>query len=167
MEKINTYISTKESTLNIERVEVKEIFETIRAEFSAQLKMRNIRLTGPDAPAEVNADRLSLLRVITNLVDNALKYGGERLSEVRLGYEESEDFHVFSIRDDGVGVKSEDVEKIFGLFQRNSASKGVEGSCLGLAIVKEAAERHVGRVWVESGPGRGTTFFVSISKILD
>jgi PAS domain S-box-containing protein len=167
VEKINTYIATKESPLNMERVELREIFETIRAEFSEQLSTRNIEFTGPDAPAEVNVDRLSLLRVITNLVDNALKYGGERLSEVRLGYEESEDFHVFSVRDDGVGVKSEDVEKIFGLFQRISASKGVEGSGLGLAIVKEAAERHGGRVWVESGPGRGTTFFVSISKILD
>jgi signal transduction histidine kinase len=122
------------------------------------------RLSDRDAMAEVRADRLSLLRVFRNLFDNALKYGGDRLSEIRLGYEESGDCHIFSVHDNGVRVKTEDLERIFGLFQRNSTSMGIDGSGLGLAIVKEAEERHHGSVWVESESGGGSTFFFSISK---
>ncbi len=166
VEKINTYISTKESVLSVERIEVKELFETIREEFSVQFGNRSIAFTAIDTPAEVHADRLSLMRVFRNLVDNALKYGDDQLSEIRLGYLDSNEFHTFSVRDNGVGVKREDCERIFGLFQRNCTSRGVEGSGLGLAIVKEAAERHHGKVWLESEPGKGTTFYVSISKNL-
>lgn len=166
VEKINVYISTKESSLNLERVEVKEIFETIRDEFSPRIQGSQVVLIDQDTVAEVWADRLYLLRVFRNLVDNALKYGGDQLSEIRLGYEETADLHVFSVHDNGVGVRSEDSQRIFGMFQRDTTSRGIEGSGLGLAIVKEAAERHHGRVWIESEPGRGTSFFVSISKTL-
>lgn len=166
VEKINTYISTRESALHIERIEVQELFETIEKEFSIQLGSRNIVLVRSDTSAEVQVDRLSLLRVLRNLVDNALKYGGDQLSEIQLGYEGSEEYHTLSVRDNGVGVKREDCERIFGIFQRNCTSRGVEGSGLGLAIVREAAERHHGRVWLESEPGNGTEFFVSISKNL-
>ena len=67
------------------------------------------------------------------------------------------------MNDDGVGVHSEDPDRLFGLFQRQESSRGVEGSGLGLAIVKEIAEQHGGQVWVEPLE-RGTTFYFSISK---
>jgi K+-sensing histidine kinase KdpD len=114
----------------------------------------------------VRADRLSLLRVFRNLLDNALKYGGEELSEIRIRYEESHDFHVFSVCDNGVGVKTETPEKLFALFQRHETSKGVDGTGLGLAIVKEIVERHQGEVWAEPRSQRGVSFFITISKKL-
>ena len=115
---------------------------------------------------EVRADRISLLRVFRNLVDNALKYGGENLGSIRLGYVATDTDHVFTVEDDGPGVTGEDFEKIFGLFQRREASAGIAGTGLGLAIVKEIAERHGGTVRVEPGPDHGTRFRVSISRIL-
>ncbi|MCP4574835.1 MAG: sensor histidine kinase [Deltaproteobacteria bacterium] len=75
------------------------------------------------------------------LIDNALKYGGENLSNIRIGYEEDPKFHIFSFRNDGESIKEEDREKKFERFQRNGSSRGVSGSGLGLAIVKEVAER--------------------------
>ena len=99
-------------------------------------------------------------------MDNSLKYGGERLSKIWTGYEESEDFHIFSFSDNGKGLKEEDSEKIFGAFQRNETSRGVEGAGLGLTIVKEIAEQHGGKVWVEPRSKKGTTFYISISKNL-
>jgi light-regulated signal transduction histidine kinase (bacteriophytochrome) len=99
-------------------------------------------------------------------VDNSLKYGGERLSRIWIGYEESEDFHIFSFSDNGTGLKEEAAEKIFRAFQRDETSRGVEGAGLGLTIVKEIAEQHGGSVWVEPRSKKGITFYLSISKNL-
>lgn len=166
VDKVNVYITTKEARLSIERVNMREILQMLREEFSAQLGLRQIDWRMPDATVEIKADRLSLLRAFRNFVDNSLKYGGERLSRIWTGYEESEDFHIFSVSDDGKGLKAEDSEKIFGAFQRDETSRGVEGAGLGLTIVKEIAAQHGGRVWVEPRTKKGTTFFISISKHL-
>jgi len=166
IEKINVYIATKEASLKIEKIKVKEILQTLREEFSSRLAVRQIEWLEPETMIEIKADRLSLLRVFRNLVDNALKYGGEDLSEIRIEYRESEGFHTFSISDNGVGIEGEDCEKIFALFQRDAKSKGVEGAGLGLAIVREIAEQHRGKVWIEPGKERGTTFHISFPKDL-
>jgi len=103
--------------------------------------------------------------VLRNLVDNALKYGGEKLSEIAVGYEERPHHHILSIRDDGVGIKIEDSEKIFDLFQRRCTVEEIEGSGLGLAIVKEICEQHGGEVWMRPGPERGCIFYISLAKV--
>ncbi len=107
-----------------------------------------------------------MLRAFRNFVDNSLKYGGERLSKIWTGYAETEDYHIFSFSDNGKGLKEEDSEQIFGAFQRNENARGVEGAGLGLTIVKEIAELHGGKVWIEPKTKKGTAFFISISKKL-
>lgn len=166
VDQINIYIATKELPLRIETIAVRDLFGMVREEFSAQLNLRRVTWVEPDVTAEVRADRISLLRVFRNLVDNAFKYGGERLGTIRLAYEAADTAHLFTVEDDGTGVTGEDFEKIFGLFQRRDASADIEGTGLGLAIVKEIAERHGGSVQVEPGPERGTVFRVSISRFL-
>lgn len=166
VDKINVYIATKEAPLAIEEINIAEIIRMLRDEFSAQLSLRRIDWLEPEARIEIRADRVAMLRAFRNFVDNSLKYGGEKLSTIWTGYEESQDFHVFSFSDNGKGMKEEEAGKIFGAFQRNPASKGVEGAGLGLAIVKEIAEQHGGRVWVQPGTKRGITFHMSISKNL-
>ena len=164
IEKINVYIATKESPLKIEKINIKDILQIVRDEFSPRLTVRQIKWLEPDAMVEVKADQLSILRVFKNFVDNALKYGGEELSEIRIGYEESEEFHTLSISDDGAGIREGDYEKIFAAFRRGETYKTVEGVGLGLAIVAEIAERHGGRVWVEPRGDRWTTFHISLPK---
>jgi signal transduction histidine kinase len=109
-------------------------------------------------------------------VDNALKYGGEGLSEISIGYQGNDDFHIFSVSDNGAGIRGGDYEGLFAAFRRDDTSKAVEGAGLGLAIVSEIAERHKGRVWAEErhkgrvwaepGKDHGATFFISVSKDL-
>ncbi len=166
VDKVNVYISAKEARLSIEKVNVGEILQMLKEEFSAQLSLRRIDWRVPETTIEVNADRLSLMRAFRNFVDNSLKYGGERLTRIAMSYEESEDFHIFSVSDDGKGLKAEDCEKIFGVFQRNETSRGVEGAGLGLTIVREIAARHGGSVWVEPRTRKGTTFYLSIARKL-
>jgi PAS domain S-box-containing protein len=166
IEKINVYIETKESPLKIEKIDVKEILQIVREEFSAPLSARRIEWLEPERLTKIRADRISMLRVFRNFVDNALKYGGDILSRIRIGYSESEELHIFSVNDDGAGIRSGDYVKIFGLFQREEARREIRGAGLGLAIVSEIAEQHKGKVWAEPGQDRGTTFYISISKYL-
>jgi light-regulated signal transduction histidine kinase (bacteriophytochrome) len=166
IEKINVYIATKESTLKIEKINIKDILQIIREEFSPRLVVRQIKWLEPEAMVEIKADQLSILRVFRNFVDNALKYGGEDLSEIRIDYEESEEFHTLSVSDDGAGLREGDFERIFTAFRRGETYKAVEGVGLGLAIVAEIAERHGGRVWAEPRKDRWTTFHISIAKDL-
>jgi len=166
VEEINTYLATKEAPLKLEKVDPKEILGMVKEEFSSRLTLRQVAWVEPDALPCVHADRLSLLRIFRNLVDNALKYGGAELSEIRIGYQERDRRHVFSVSDDGVGVNEESLVKIFKPFERGRNSRGVEGTGLGLNIVKEIAERHGGVVWVECGPETGAAIFVSILKEL-
>ncbi|MFP3867907.1 MAG: PAS domain S-box protein [Desulfobacteraceae bacterium] len=164
VEKINVFVSSKEAPLSIEKVKLQEILQIIKDEFSTQFNIRQVNWVQPPNLPEIRVDRLSLIRALRNLVDNALKYGGDELSEIRLDHQESGQFHIISVQDDGIGLSLEDQEKIFGVFQRHITSKGIEGTGLGLAIVKEIAERHGGKVWMDSGPEKGTTFYLAISK---
>ncbi len=166
VEMINVYIATKETRPLFEKINIKEILTMIRDEFSSQLNIRGIEWFEPDSDIEIIGDRLSIVRVFRNFVDNALKFGGERLSKIWIGHEETENSHIFSITDNGKGLKVMDAEKIFELFERRETSRGIEGAGLGLAIVKEIAKQHGGLVWVEPAAKRGTAFFTSISKNL-
>ncbi len=165
-EKINVFIATKETPLTLEAVHLGEVLKGLREEFASRLEVRSVRLVEPEGDIVVKAERLSLLRLFRNLIDNALKYGGDRLSEIRIAYEESEPFHIFSVSDDGRGISSDDTEKIFQMFQRSTTPSGVEGAGLGLSIVREVAEKHGGSVSVDSKTGKGVTFRCSFSKDL-
>lgn len=163
---INLFIATKETPLKIEPIDMREVLHMLRDEFSARLRVRRIDLVEPVQIPPVRADKISLLRVFRNLIDNAVKYGGDRISRIEIGYEKSVDFHHFTVRDDGVGIQAENSGKIFDLFHRQNASDQIEGTGLGLAIVKEIIERHKGTVRVERGAGGGSVFHLYISNSL-
>ena len=167
VEKLNAYIKTKEDLFNFERIKVKEVIETSRNQFATVFKQRRIRWSEPEVLPEIVADKLALSSVFRNFIDNSLKYGGDDLCEIKIGYKEDESFHIFSFSDDGIGMKAGDDAEIFKVFKRNETSKGTDGSGLGLAIVTEIAKSHQGRVWVDTGTQKGMTFHISISKALE
>lgn len=166
VEQINAYITTREVPLRLEEVSSKEVLAKLRQELSGMLEARQIRWVEPALLPEIVADELCLVRIFRNLLDNALKYGGTGLSEIRFHYRETNTHHVFSVSDDGVGLGEIDRDKLFQVFQRQATARGTEGSGLGLAIVRELAKKHLGDVWVESSPDPGTTFSFSILKSL-
>jgi K+-sensing histidine kinase KdpD len=166
VERINAYITAKETPLRLEPVDVSEIVEALHTEHLAMLRARGIVWTTPLALPMIRADRLSIMRVFRNLVDNALKYGGAELHEIRIAYQDDGAHHTFSVSDDGVGIKAQDQEGIFRAFQRQESSRGVEGSGLGLAIIRVIAERHRGGVAVKSLAPKGVAFYVSVAKDL-
>ncbi len=166
VEEINIYMSAKELPLTIEVVDSEEILREIQAEFAPVMESRGIKWEEPDSPPKVKADRMAILRIFRNFVDNALKYSGACLTRIAVEYEETEQFHIFSVSDDGMGIKAENPEDVFKPFQRSAKAKDIQGTGLGLAIVREIAERHRGKVWTKPGSKRGATFSFSISKAL-
>jgi len=164
VEKINSYIATRESPLCPESIDLGELLNEIREEFGDALKREGVHLVLPEGPCRIQADRVSLIRLFRNLTDNALKYGGESMDEIRVQCEDDGAHRTIRFRDNGVGIPVEDQERVFRVFHRNSSSRGVAGSGLGLAIVKEIVERHGGRICLESGTDQGTTFHITIPK---
>lgn len=166
VEQINIYISTKEHPIVVEIIDPKDIFAQVRQEHSQTLAAKSVKWVEPEHIPEVSADRLALLRVFRNFVDNALKYGGPGLAHVEIAYEDDDNFHIFSVHNDGVSLAADACLKVFELFSREDSSRNISGSGLGLAIVKEIAELHGGKVWSESSGGNGVTFYFAIPKKL-
>jgi len=163
---LNAYIKAKESPLDPEAVDLDGVLNAVRANVTDEMERRGIMWRQPHGVGPIHADRLALIRAMQNLVDNALKYGGKGLSLVEVGYQLTPSHHVFFVRDDGVGLAEDQAEKVFSLFGRADSSRGIPGTGLGLAIVSEIAQRHGGRAWLESQPGKGCVFYFSVNRDL-
>lgn len=163
---INVFLSTKEAPVQIETIALQELYQTVEHEFSLRLQKRNVALCGCQSQCHIQGDRLSLLRILRNLVDNSIKYGGDNLSEISIEYKEMGGHHVITVKDDGVGLEPTEAIDVFAPFERKSTSRGVSGTGLGLAIAREVAKQHKGSVWTEPASKGGVKFCFSISKKL-
>lgn len=110
----------------------------------------------------VNADKVQMIQLFQNLISNAIKYRGKDSPVIRIGAEQKGPEWVVSVCDNGIGIPAEYKEYIFGVFKRLHGNAQA-GTGVGLAICKSIVERHGGRIWVESEPGRGSTFKFSIA----
>ncbi len=115
----------------------------------------------------VKGDRMRLLEVYQNLIDNAIKFCGEgATSRVEIGARQGPEQVLCWVRDNGIGIDARYQEKVFGLFER--LDQRISGTGVGLAVVKRVVEAHGGRIWVESeGVGRGSTFYFTLTPAQD
>ena len=115
-----------------------------------------------DALPTVWADSSQLAQVFQNVIGNALKFHGPELPRVHVSAERDGGDWRFAVRDNGVGIDPQYAERIFVIFQRLHPARDYPGTGMGLAIAKKIVERHGGRIWVESEPGKGSTFCFTI-----
>ena len=116
---------------------------------------------------DIRGNRTQLFQLFQNLIGNALKYHSGQSPEIRVSGREEGDHFVFSVKDNGIGIKPIFFEKIFILFQRLHHKNEYSGTGIGLAICKKIVDKHGGKIWVESEPGKGSCFSFSISKTPD
>lgn len=104
--------------------------------------------------------------VFYNLIGNAIKFNESASPRVVVKNEEREGDWLFTVRDNGIGIKADYADKIFQIFQRLHRRETYEGTGIGLSLCKRIINRHKGRIWFESQVGEGTTFYFTISKSL-
>ena len=123
-----------------------------------------LKITIGETP-DLQGDPLMILQIFSNLIGNAVKYSQDA-DEARVHIEgkASETEICYEVRDNGLGMAQADIPKIFELFNRLSNVSHIEGSGVGLAIVKRIIDKHKGRIWVESEPGAGSSFFVAFKR---
>ncbi len=131
----------------------------------ATLKMRIVEtgatVTQGRMPTII-ADRAQMMQLMQNLIDNALKFHGSVSPQVSVSATRADGGWVFSVKDNGIGIEPKHQEKVFELFARLHTREEFEGTGIGLAVCRKIVERHGGKIWVESEPGKGSTFYFSI-----
>jgi light-regulated signal transduction histidine kinase (bacteriophytochrome) len=118
-------------------------------------------ITHEELPA-VMGDPSQLTQVFQNLLGNALKFRGENPPRIHVSAKRQGTRWVFVVRDNGIGIAPEFAERIFVIFQRLHSRGEYPGTGIGLAVCKKIVERHGGKIWLESEPGKGATFHFTI-----
>jgi light-regulated signal transduction histidine kinase (bacteriophytochrome) len=145
-----------------EPVDCREAFDAAIANLQASIRESHARVTH-DALPTVHADPTQLTQLFQNLVGNALKFRRDGVTpEIHVGARRDGNAWLLSVRDNGIGIDPRKSERVFVIFQRLHTREKYPGTGLGLAICKKIVERHGGRIWVESKPGEGATFFFTL-----
>jgi PAS domain S-box-containing protein len=137
------------------------VFEDACANLQLAIRQDQASVTRGDLP-RVRGDSFQLLQLFQNLIGNAIKYRSSEAPMVRVSASRQGDSWVFSVQDNGIGIAEQYHPRIFQLFQRLHSQKQYSGTGIGLAICQRIVDRHGGRLWVESEPNRGSTFYFSI-----
>ncbi|MDZ4347500.1 MAG: GAF domain-containing protein, partial [Candidatus Binatia bacterium] len=119
------------------------------------------RVTHDPLPTVIGDD-LQLGQLFQNLLGNAIKYRNSKAPQVHVSCKQETEQWTFAVKDNGIGIEPQYRERIFQIFQRLHTHQEYKGSGIGLAICKKIVERHGGKIWVESEPGKGSTFYFTL-----
>ena len=146
-----------------EKVDLNHLLKEILEDLDARIKERNVNVVVDKLPV-LSVQRVWLRQLFMNLINNALKFNEAQTPKIEVLYQERDNDHLFRVRDNGIGIEEKYLERIFDLFERAPTEKKYDGTGAGLAICKKIVEQLGGKIWVESAPGKGSTFFFTISK---
>jgi signal transduction histidine kinase len=146
------------------RIDMNRLVPSILAALKHQAEQAQATIEVEDLPA-CRADAAQVNQMLTNFLDNALKYRHpDRLPSIRISGRVDGDAAIYCVEDNGPGIEPEHQDKIWGLFSRLEPRGPVPGEGLGLAAVRQMVWRNGGRAWVESAPGQGSRFFLSLPR---
>lgn len=149
------------------RVDIMDLLTQIRQSLSYSIEEKGIHMVVLDILPTIMAEKDRIKQVFQNLLDNAIKYiGDQKEPEIQIGWSENPDHHLFWVQDNGIGIPEDQKDKVFGIFHRVKSKEisSIQGKGVGLASVKAIVEMYGGEIWVESQPGRGSTFYFTLNR---
>jgi len=151
-------------SIKIEPQDIDEIIKRVTGKMKFQIDDTGVSVMVEPLPP-CYGDATLLDQVFSNLFDNALKYlDPSRTGIIRIAGRTQADISIYSVQDNGIGIAPENQEKVFEIFQRIRSEGAPEGEGLGLSIVRRILDRHNGKIWLESEPGKGSTFYIALPK---
>jgi light-regulated signal transduction histidine kinase (bacteriophytochrome) len=142
------------------RIDCGAVLAKAVSNLQAAIEQNGAIVTSDPLPT-VLAEEVMLIQLFQNLISNSIKYRGKEPPTIHVSAERDALGWLFAVRDNGIGIDSEDIDRVFGMFKRLHGSE-IPGTGIGLALCKKVVERQGGRIWVESESGRGATFKFTI-----
>jgi len=148
---------------SFELVDISSVLKEVLANLKTLIDESGATIEYDKIP-HITANHLEMVQLFQNLLVNAIKYRSQRPLEIQI-VAKSEGRHMllFSVKDNGIGIDPQFKDRIFDMFQRLHAKTEYSGTGIGLAICKKIVERHGGKIWIDSTPGEGSTFYFSIN----
>lgn len=146
-----------------EAIDLEEALEAACNDLEVAIETSGARITH-DALPTVECTRSQLVQLIENLLSNAIKYRNDEPPRIHVSARVDDAEVVLSVQDNGIGLDMRHGDRIFGMFQRLHTRGTYPGTGMGLALCKKIVEVHRGRIWVESAPGSGSTFFCAFPR---
>lgn len=162
IEDLLRYSRLERREMSREQVPLRSLLESVCAELAEEIRTRGLTIRFELAVEAVEAEREGLREALANLVGNAVKFSGNGAGTVTVGSGRQGDEVVLAVADTGIGFDMKYHDRIFGIFERLHRQEDYPGTGVGLAIVRKVAERHGGRVWAVSEPGKGSTFYLAL-----
>jgi light-regulated signal transduction histidine kinase (bacteriophytochrome) len=156
------YTQAADSTgSEVGRVDGNDALRRALANMAASIEETGAEITCSALPI-LSIPEVQLTQVLQNLIGNAIKYRREVPLRITIGANREGDLWRLSVTDNGIGIEEQYKEQIFGVFKRLHTTDEYPGTGIGLAICQRIVHRAGGRIWVESEPGRGSTFFFTL-----
>jgi PAS domain S-box-containing protein len=157
------YSRIQRQKTDLQPLALTDILRQVTEDLRLLIEDRAVGITHEVLPM-VRGDGGQLYRLLQNLISNAITYCRDRKPEIRLRAASQDAQWRISVQDNGIGIEPAHQDRIFQIFQRLHTQQEYPGTGIGLAICKKIVERHGGRIWVESEPGKGSTFYFTLPK---
>ncbi len=144
-----------------EWIEITDVLKEIQVDMKEQIKEAGVNIKHNGLP-KIYGDTVLIGQLFQNLIGNAIKFRSDNNPEIKISGKRKNGEYIFSVEDNGIGINKEYSEKIFIIFQRLNSREKYPGTGIGLSICKKIVERHGGKIWVESEPGKGSKFYFTI-----
>lgn len=159
------YSVVQKEKLNLTTIKTEALFHKIIHQNQPLINERKASIVVQSSVPQFYGDPIKVNQLLQNLLTNALKFQPpHQQPSIQISCLDKEKVYLFEIKDNGIGIEEAFYEKVFMIFKRLHSKKDYEGSGIGLAICKKIVEQHGGKIWIESIPNQGTSFFFTLLK---
>ena len=158
-----TFSRLNTQTKEHETVDLKSVLKTVLLNLHASIDENNVKITNDPLP-QIQGDESRMVQFFQNLISNAIKFNDKKTPKIHITVQREQNQWLFTVSDNGIGMDSKYLERIFTLFQRLHTRQEYDGTGIGLTIAQKIIQQHGGQIWVESELGKGTTFFFTLPR---